>query len=103
MQRWEYCQVYTITVDKRGADGVWARAVFSREDKPLVVGLMVEEDEENVLHSWARYLAKLGAEGWELVSAGGQVTGSAEFYFKRPEASSPRGMDSLRGGASSAS
>jgi hypothetical protein len=103
MQRWEYCQVYTITVDKRGADGVWARAVFSREDTPLVVGLLVEEDEENVVHSWARYLAKLGAEGWELVSAGGQVTGSAEFYFKRPAASSPRGMDSLRGGASSAS
>ena len=102
MQRWEYCQVYTITVDKRGADGVWARAVFSREDTPLVVGLLVEEEEGNVLHSWARYLAKLGAEGWELVSAGGQVTGSAEFYFKRPEASSPRGMGSLRGEASSA-
>lgn len=71
MKRWEYCdvtwqpeQVVMTTCDATGAPRVKA---YNAQD-------------------WPRLLAKLGADGWELVSTTSSPVGIHEyyFYFKRP-------------------
>jgi hypothetical protein len=76
MQRWEYC-----TLQRRACTPArWYLTVY-RAKVPLDrVFRPGEAARERGLHDvWARTLARLGREGWELVAANG-----AGFHFKRP-------------------
>ena len=70
MTRWEYCDVTwqpdQVMLTTCGAGGARTQA-YSTQD-------------------WPRLLAKLGADGWELVSTTASPMGVHEyyFYFKRP-------------------
>ncbi len=70
---WQYCQVEV------GADGMGVLRQFFTDREPV----------ETALHNnWPSMLAKLGQQGWELVSVfpneGGRGRNPLTYVFKRP-------------------
>ena len=82
MQRWEYCTLW-----RRGGTPARLYLTVYRAEGPLDRELRPDEraGERSLRDVWARTLARLGREGWELVAANG-----AGFHFKRP---APAGRD----------
>ena len=76
MQRWEYCTLW-----RRGGTPARLYLTVYRAEGPLDRELRPDEraGERSLRDVWARTLARLGREGWELVAANG-----AGFHFKRP-------------------
>ncbi len=69
-QRWEYCTILNITPGSGGWKAQVAR------------GGVIETMDSDL--SGTTTLNKLGADGWELVSASHQTGNSAEYFLKRP-------------------
>ncbi|MGB6679968.1 MAG: hypothetical protein WBF08_01415 [Candidatus Bathyarchaeia archaeon] len=81
MQKWEYCRL-----SLHGQDPVKAKAVFYKTDGKNTVDISPElTAADDVRDAAATYMAKMGLDGWELVSASDTI-GALEivFYFKRP-------------------
>jgi len=96
MQKWEYCLITGVEVSSIGKfDGYYPRLYFfglnglSQEvdlgnsgasQRPK--GLEKVSEKEYIAHM----IAKLGSEGWEMVSTGkgGRGSGSNCIYFRRP-------------------
>lgn len=83
MQKWEYCTVGPI---KGNLEGHYPRLVILSESGMVVTKILGIRglSEDQIL---AQTIARLGGEGWELVSCGS--TGWREenrhmLYFKRP-------------------
>ena len=76
MQRWEYCTLW-----RRGGTPARLYLTVYRAEGPLDRELRPDAaaGDRSLRDVWARTIARLGREGWELVSAG--HTG---FHFKRP-------------------
>ena len=76
MQRWEYCTLWR----RAGTPARWYLTIY-RAEGPLNRELRPDEGagERSLRGVWARTLARLGQEGWELVGGG-----TAALYFKRP-------------------
>ena len=76
MQRWEYCTLW-----RRGGTPARLYLTVYRAEGPLDRELRPDEraGERSLRDVWAKTLARLGREGWELVAANG-----AGFHFKRP-------------------
>jgi len=71
--RWQYCQIEVGT----GESGILKQ--FFPDRQPVITDLH---------QGWAAMLAKLGDQGWEMVSAfaneGGRGKSPATYVFKRP-------------------
>ena len=85
MQRWEYCTLW-----RRGGTPARLYLTVYGAAGPVDRELRPEEaaGERNLRDVWARTIAQLGWEGWELVAAG-----DTGFHFKRP---APSGADPTR-------
>ncbi|MFC1505516.1 hypothetical protein ACFLQ6_00435 [Thermoproteota archaeon] len=81
MQKWEYCRL-----SLHGQDTVKAKAVFYKTGGKNTIDISSELTvADDVRDAAATYMAKMGLDGWELVSASDTI-GALEivFYFKRP-------------------
>ncbi len=83
-QKWEYCALSKAAYVRSGRGGLYWISYF-RE-----AGVEVVEVEDSALerNGPTRAIAKLGAEGWELVGEGALeigVGGVRALYFKRPK------------------
>ncbi len=80
MLKWEYCRL-----SLHGQKPITAKAVYYKADGKHTVDISEGVDADDVRSSAAAYMAKMGVEGWELVSASDTI-GALEivFYFKRP-------------------
>jgi hypothetical protein len=81
MMKWEYCRL-----SLHGQNPIKAKGVYYRADGKRTVDVSRElVADDDVRDAAASYMAKMGLEGWELVSAS-DVIGALEivFYFKRP-------------------
>ena len=81
MQKWEYCKI-TVWHNKP----LKATATFYNLDGRTINDITQNiVDEMSIREVFAKYVAKLGLEGWELVAVA-NVSNSPEFvlYFKRP-------------------
>jgi hypothetical protein len=81
MQKWEYCRL-----SLHGQEPIKSKAVFYKTDGKNTIDISSELTADNdVRDAAATYIAKMGLDGWELVSASDTI-GALEivFYFKRP-------------------
>ena len=80
MQKLECCRL-----SLHGQDPIKSKAVFYKTDGKHTVDISPELTEDDVRGAAATYIAKMGLDGWELVSASDAI-GALEivFYFKCP-------------------
>lgn len=81
MQKWEYCRL-----SLHGQEPIKSKAVFYKTDGKHTADISLElTDDDDVRDAAATYIAKMGLDGWELVSTSDTI-GALEivFYFKRP-------------------
>ena len=84
MQQWEYCYLYGIKAGNP-MDTVLPRIASFKSSKPQInvrdLGKKIHEDE---ILGVAETIAKLGEEGWEMVSATNTQGSILTLFFKRP-------------------
>ncbi|WP_455368868.1 hypothetical protein [[Eubacterium] cellulosolvens] len=80
MKKWEYCRL-----SLHDQDPIKSKAVFYKTDGKHTVDVSQElTADDDVRDAAASYIAKMGLDGWELVSTSDTI-GALEivFYFKR--------------------
>lgn len=78
-QQWEYCSVGA------GEHGWTYRYPLGGPAQPIKRDRKIKGDKD--WHAAFRFMDQLGADGWELVTVGGQL--GQHFFFKRPKATPP--------------
>ena len=98
--RWEYCAIMSFTMEKRSTAGPvmsLANICYFREDGCTVESVEMEGADKRQAVT-AKAIARLGADGWEMVglgpgqtdvlgmlgSDGGMISSPFVLYFKRP-------------------